>query len=312
MAELNVMPFYTDAYLADTTHLSTEEHGAYCLLLIAMWRAGGRLSADPAFLQRVARVSPKRWPRLWSVVGTFFLTDGDYIVQKRLREVYRTASARKEMSRANGKRGGRPGGVPKPLKLLDVDKPTGFARDNLTESESKPRRKLSTSHEPTSHEPVAAAAATDSSKPRAHERAEIERIENLLREAAGLENDPSPGLLVIGPILGLIDSGYDLEADILPAIRAVRKRGNKGRSWNYYVQAIVDAKGDRSRASSNGAATPSEPAEVVWRRKYQCWVRTKSWPATWGPPPDSAGCEIPDELISRWSDESADKSEERR
>ena len=38
MSKLTSMPFLVDAYIADTTHLSLEEHGAYLLLLFAMWR----------------------------------------------------------------------------------------------------------------------------------------------------------------------------------------------------------------------------------------------------------------------------------
>ena len=41
MAEAPIMPFATDAYIGDTTHLTTIEHGAYLLLLFAMWRTAG-------------------------------------------------------------------------------------------------------------------------------------------------------------------------------------------------------------------------------------------------------------------------------
>ena len=43
MAELPILPLKTDALLADTSHMSAAEFGAYCRILFVMWRHGARL-----------------------------------------------------------------------------------------------------------------------------------------------------------------------------------------------------------------------------------------------------------------------------
>ncbi len=78
MAEFPALPLFTDAYLADTRHLTTEEHGAYLLILMCMWRTRGcTLKDDDRLLARMAGVSMRKWKSLKPVLSDFFcITEG--------------------------------------------------------------------------------------------------------------------------------------------------------------------------------------------------------------------------------------------
>ena len=84
MAKFPSMPLWTDAYLSDTTHLSTFQHGAYLLLLIAMWRARGNLPKDDVKLARYAGVTQGQWKKLKPILWEFFDEGEDTISQGRL------------------------------------------------------------------------------------------------------------------------------------------------------------------------------------------------------------------------------------
>jgi uncharacterized protein YdaU (DUF1376 family) len=64
------MPLFWGDLFAKTLHLSAQEVGAYMLLIGAAWQDGGRLPFDR--LQRIARVSPYHWPRVWRRLEPFF------------------------------------------------------------------------------------------------------------------------------------------------------------------------------------------------------------------------------------------------
>jgi len=121
MTSIPFMQLYVGDYLADTLHLTTEQHGAYLLLLMTMWRNGASLPNDPAKLARICRVSPKRWPLIWAEIAGFFAVEGDTITNPRLtKEHQKAVSISQERKTA-----GRKGGTAKALKKNDQ----GLAND---------------------------------------------------------------------------------------------------------------------------------------------------------------------------------------
>jgi uncharacterized protein YdaU (DUF1376 family) len=84
MAQFPAFPLWTDAYLADTGHLTTIEHGAYLLLLVTMWRNGGELPNDDKELARYARMTSGQWLRIRPRLMRFFTVSSDSITQGRL------------------------------------------------------------------------------------------------------------------------------------------------------------------------------------------------------------------------------------
>jgi len=73
MAEFPKFPLWTDAYLADTTHLTTIQHGALLLLLITAWRSKTYdLPDDDKQLARFAKMTTQQWVRIKSVIAPFW------------------------------------------------------------------------------------------------------------------------------------------------------------------------------------------------------------------------------------------------
>lgn len=68
------MPLYVGDYLAHTGHLSTEEHGAYLLLILHYWVTEG-LPAHADDLAMIARMPLDRWNSVQRKLKPFFNDD---------------------------------------------------------------------------------------------------------------------------------------------------------------------------------------------------------------------------------------------
>ncbi len=104
-----VWPFSIGDYMQDTVTLSTEEHGAYLLLLMAQWSNGGEpLPNDPEVLARICRLTKRRWSQKVSPsVLRFFVETATGISHPRIAGDYRRVARKIETNRVNAARGGR-------------------------------------------------------------------------------------------------------------------------------------------------------------------------------------------------------------
>lgn len=78
------MPLFVGDYLRDTVHLQTVEHGAYMLILMALWSQDGAIKSDPKYLARVTRMTPTKFKNAWAEIGTFFEDDGAMLTHPRI------------------------------------------------------------------------------------------------------------------------------------------------------------------------------------------------------------------------------------
>jgi uncharacterized protein YdaU (DUF1376 family) len=140
------MPLYIADYLADTQHLTRDEHGAYLLLMMAYWRTGTALPDDDKRLAAICKASPKEWKELRPTLAEFFTVGDGVWHQKRIEEEYAKAMAFYAKQKANGSKGGRP----KKTQQDSQNKPTGFDRDKPNESPSQSPSSSSFSEQTTS------------------------------------------------------------------------------------------------------------------------------------------------------------------
>jgi uncharacterized protein YdaU (DUF1376 family) len=221
------MPLDIDAYLADTGHLSVIEHGAYMLLIMRYWKDGG-LPDDEERVRVFSRLSPSQWAESRANIAAFF---DDHWHHKRIDAELAKASEIIAKRKSAGQQ--------------RHSKPPAHAEQVLTPIPlPEPRQKEDT---PQAQQPLASRG-----------RAELDRLESDLREAARAETDPSPGLMVLAPILGLLDAGCDLNADVLPTVRALAARAKRRpTTWDYYTAAIREANARRRGVAEGGLSPPA-------------------------------------------------------
>jgi len=141
MAALPYMQFYVADYLADTTHLTAEEHGAYMLLLFSYWQTGKPLRIDR--LATVARIPNERWPSVADTLSEFFHVTETHWVQFRVEADLEAVNSKVVTASNAGKASARAKALKKQQELNDrstnVDDPlqrNGNHKDTDTDTDT--------------------------------------------------------------------------------------------------------------------------------------------------------------------------------
>jgi len=128
MSKAPSMPFFVDAYMADTMHLSECEDGIYMRLLMCMWRMEGRLPDDDVRLARFVRIPKLKWCKKYRpVLSEFFDIESGYWTQKRLAKEWQYVAEKINKNRINGRKGGRPKSTLGSIIDIPV-KPSGYSK----------------------------------------------------------------------------------------------------------------------------------------------------------------------------------------
>jgi len=210
-------PFYWGDYSAKTFNLTQGQHGAYMLLLRYIY-VEEHLIPDGSKYVIGGGYDDESRANIDFILAKYFLKKNGKWKNERACEIIIKQQELHQAHVSKGKKGGRPH---KPELNLNL------SSDKVGPKQPEP--------EPNIVEELSSARDVSIA------------LEKRLREAAGWENRPEPNLFITGPIQSLIDSGADLEADVLSSIRSLSKRCDSP-NWKFFLSAIARARDTRVAA----------------------------------------------------------------
>lgn len=89
------MPLYVGDYLGDTQRLTTEQHGAYILLILDYWR-NGAAPDDDAVLQAITKLDRAAWKRNRPALSRLFRIADGHWTHKRIEQEIENAKANQD------------------------------------------------------------------------------------------------------------------------------------------------------------------------------------------------------------------------
>jgi uncharacterized protein YdaU (DUF1376 family) len=240
---MNFYSFHIGDYASATRHLSWDEDMAYRRLLDAYYSREQPLSLDRRQVYRLVGAADKRQREaVDTALVEFFDEHPDGWRNARADEEIAKALIKKEKAKQSAAM--RWGSHPHSEGYANAS-PTAMrshSEGNAPNPNPNPNPK-------SIGEVVARARDPD---------AELERK---LREAAGWQSEPAPMLAVTGEVQALIDNGADLEADVLPVVKALAPQAGSRSSWRYFLSAIAKQR-DQRIAAATVISMPTTTARI--------------------------------------------------
>lgn len=244
MAEFPAMPLFTDAYLGDTTHLTTLEHGAYLLLLVAQWRSRDcRLPDDDNLLARYTKCGPAEWRKIREILSPFFLIRGGFWIQLRLQDEWNFVRDKREKNIRAG-------------KVSALKRKGRHSTDVITPVSTEWQHE---GNQPTTHNPQPIKKESLTTTPSIARPASRDEEEgDFFMKTYDLGSDLWPNLATrrTGVIQKWKEGGVT-KADVFGEFQRTKAKDVDVRSWEYFTPGLMAAKATRERPLPEGVARPA-------------------------------------------------------
>ncbi len=199
MSSIPYMPLWVSDYLADTQDFSTEEHGAYMLLIMTYWQRGEPLPNDAERLARVARLSNERWTAVEPTLKRMFNVTANEWTHKRIDAELTRARDKIEKAREAGKKSAKSRNsnpeatdAERTLNGCSNERPTTSESDSLISTitaqttEQEPAR---TESEATKAEPKKYFGSKRKVEVRAKSSTDVDSLDSIVKRAEGFALD---------------------------------------------------------------------------------------------------------------------------
>ena len=302
------MRFFPADYLADTRRLTTEQHGAYLLLLMDSWTSGA-LPDDDTVLARVAGLDAESWARMRPAIARYFeIADGKW-AHARIEQEREHAQAYAQASSGRGKKAAaaRWGkkkaeeSAEKPANPVDnlqkdaqayaqalhgkyppepeLEYKTSVVNDDVDNSDSSASASTAPSSfaEPAGLPEQSQRGAADTQRTRAGELCKLLRRQGL---DAGMSVTAQPGH---PSVLGWVDTGVtEDEAAAACEIALLNRRGQGSQqpiTAGYLDQIIAANRAAKATGGKNGAHQSRAAAAAAWGAEFAAEIGGAGRPA---------------------------------
>lgn len=246
------LPLYVGDYLRKTMRLTTEQHGAYLLLLMACWAEGGSITADEEDLAATVRLPLDRWLVMAPRILPFFEERDGRLHNARLSEELARANniteARREAGRSSAAR-----------RQQNSSKPAANEKQNAIPSQSQ------------SHKEDADVAHAHDNWPEGDSFDHAKLLLSLAGSKLSGMSEASKIASGVHEIGRWRQAGCAWGLDVVPTIvsMATKKRGGKIQSWGYFTEAVAQSKADRERPLTiPEGRTDDQPASPNLDRRH--------------------------------------------
>lgn len=251
MSKNTWMPLYIGDYLADTSRLTTEQHGAYMLLIMDYWRNGAPPDDDVS-LSNITRLSISQWKKHRpTLVKMFKVIDGEW-KHKRIEREMDSASEASEKYTKRAKTAAEKRWNKQPTsneEAIQIDATSNATSINQALHEECPS--------PSPSQVLDKSNTTTLQR----ERVDSDFLKKVSEVFQHATQKHSP-LLIAGnhDIQQWVTSGMDVYLDIIPVIDSlIERQTSKGKEVNtfkYFTEAIANANATRTTPMPLG--TPSK------------------------------------------------------